>query len=134
LVASSLTSILAQRLIREICPHCREQYEPLPEEVEEMALQADQIPDGGLWRGAGCSQCINTGYLGRTGIYELLMVSDSIRSTILKNPDSGTVRRVALSEGMRTLRQDGVLKVLGGVTTIEEVMRVTREENGHAVV
>jgi general secretion pathway protein E len=134
LVASSVTSILAQRLIREICPHCREQYDPLPEEIEEMGLGADQIPDGGLQRGAGCSQCLDTGYLGRTGIYELLQVTDGIRSAMLKNPDSGTVKRMALAEGMRTLRQDGILKVLDGVTTIEEVLRVTREENDHAAV
>jgi general secretion pathway protein E len=134
LVASSVTSILAQRLVRGICPHCREQYQPLPEEVEEAGIQAADIPKEGIWRGTGCSMCMDTGYLGRTGIYELLIVSDGIKASILKNPDSGTVKKVALAEGMRTLRQDGALKVLEGITTIEEVLRVTREEDGHAAV
>lgn len=134
LVASSVNSILAQRLVREICPHCREQYNPLPEEIEEAGIKADEIPEGGLWRGTGCSMCMDTGYLGRTGIYELLMVSDGIKSSILKNPDSGTVKKVALSESMRTLRQDGAMKVLEGITTVEEVLRVTREEESHAAV
>ena len=77
---------------------------------------------------------MDTGYLGRTGIYELLIVSEGIKASILKNPDSGTVKKVALAEGMRTLRQDGALKVLEGITTIEEVLRVTQEEDGHAAV
>jgi general secretion pathway protein E len=149
LVTSSVTTILAQRLVRRICPHCREQYKPLPEELEEMGFEGDisrvlvtvwdktglvKVPEGGLWRGAGCSLCLDTGYLGRTGIYELLNVSDGIRAGILKNPDSGSVKKIAIAEGMRTLRQDGILKVLNGITTIEEVLRVTREENHHAAV
>ena len=134
LVASSVTSILAQRLVREICPHCKEQYEPLPEEIEEIGFSRDDIPSGGLWRGAGCPKCIGTGYLGRTGIYELLMVTDDVRAAILKNPDSQTVKKIALGQGMRTLRKDGGLKILGGVTTVEEALRVTREENGNAAL
>lgn len=134
LVASSVTSILAQRLVREICPHCKEQYDPLPEEVEEVGIDKGEIPSGGLWRGAGCPKCIGTGYLGRTGIYELLLVTDDIRSAILKNPDSQSVKKVAFDQGMRTLRKDGALKVREGITTIEEVLRVTREENGNAAL
>jgi len=134
LVASSVTAILAQRLIRTICPHCREKYRPLDEELTELGIEKDQVPDGNLWRGAGCQHCLDTGYLGRTGIYELLRVSDRIKSTILKNPDSGTVHRAALEEKMRTLRQDGALKILLGTTTVEEVLRVTQEETDYAVV
>jgi len=134
LVASSVNAILAQRLVRMICAHCKEKYEPLLEELEEMGIAAKDLPEGGLWRGAGCAQCLGTGYLSRTGIYELLLVNDNIKATVLRNPDSGSIKKAALAEGMRTLRQDGTRKVLKGITTIEEVLRVTQEENGHAPV
>jgi general secretion pathway protein E len=134
LVASSVTAILAQRLVRTICSHCKKSYEPLNEELMELGIEQNRIPEGDLWRGDGCQQCLGTGYLGRSGIYELLRVTDRIKSTILKNPDSGTVRRAALGEKMRTLRQDGALKILQGTTTVEEVLRVTQEETDYAVI
>jgi general secretion pathway protein E len=134
LVASSVTSILAQRLVRCICSHCRQQYQPLSEELDEIGIEAGQIPEGGIWRGVGCEQCLDTGYMGRTGIYELLLVTDAVKAAVLQNPDSGSIKKVALKEGMRTLRQDGAAKVLTSVTTIEEVLRVTQEETGHAPV
>jgi general secretion pathway protein E len=134
LVASSITSILAQRLVRNICPHCRELYEPLDGELEELGIVRKDVPDGGLSRGTGCQVCMETGYLGRTGIYELLPISDSVKETVLKNPDSGTVRKAALAGGMRTLREDGARKVIAGETTIEEVLRVTQEEGSDAAV
>ena len=117
-----------------ICPHCKEQYEPLPEEVAEIGISIEEMPDGGLYRGAGCTQCLDTGFLGRTGIYELLVVNDPIKATVLRNPDSGSIKKAALAEGMRTLRLDGAQKILKGMTTIEEVLRVTQEENGHAAI
>ena len=134
LVASSVTAILAQRLVRTICPHCKESYTPLNEELDELSMDLAQIPDGHLWKGKGCQYCLDTGYLGRTGIYELLRVTDRIKSTVLKNPDSGTVHRAALDEKMRTLRQDGALKIMQGITTVEEVLRVTQEETDHAAL
>ncbi|HDL53518.1 MAG TPA: type II secretion system protein GspE [Proteobacteria bacterium] len=134
LVASSVTAILAQRLVRKICPHCVEQYAPLDEELAELGWSQDDIPEGRLHQGAGCDQCLGTGYIGRTGIYELLLVTDRIKTAVLKNPDSGTVYRIAIEEGMRTIRQDGARKVLDGVTTVEEILRVTQEESGHAPV
>ena len=134
LVASSVNAILAQRLVRTICVHCKEQYEPLLEELEEMGMTKKDLPEGGLWRGPGCTQCLDTGYLGRTGIYELLMVTDAIKATVLRNPDSGSIKKAALAEGMRTLRQDGARKILDGITTVEEVLRVTQEESSHASV
>jgi general secretion pathway protein E len=134
LVASSVNAILAQRLVRMICIHCKEQYDPLSEELDEIGIDIKDLQDGGLWRGAGCAQCLGTGYLGRTGIYELLIVTDSIKATVLRNPDSGSIRKAALAEGMKTLRQDGAGKILKGFVTIEEVLRVTQEENGHATV
>jgi general secretion pathway protein E len=134
LVASSVNAILAQRLVRMICSHCKEQYEPLPEELDEIGISKKDLPKGGLWHGAGCTECLDTGYLGRTGIYELLLVTDLIKATVLRNPDSGSIKKAALAEEMRTLRQDGARKILNGVTTLEEVLRVTQEENGHAPV
>lgn len=134
LVASSVTAILAQRLVRRICPHCRVSYKPLAEELFELGLETSRVPEEGLWKGDGCQKCLETGYLGRTGIYELLRVTDRIKAEVLRNPDSGSIKSAALEEGMRTLRLDGSLKVLKGVTTIEEVLRVTQEEKEHAAV
>jgi len=134
LVASSVTAILAQRLIRTICPHCQESYIPEPEELEEVGLESGNLPSEGIFRGSGCPLCMKTGYFGRTGIYELLKITEPIRSEILKNPDSGSIRRAALREGLVTLREDGARKVLEGNASIEEVLRVTQEESENAPV
>ena len=83
--------------------------------------------DGFLWRGAGCKECLGTGYKGRTGIYEILTVSDAIKTTILKTSDSNIIKKQAVSEGLHTLREDGARKVEDGITTIEEVLRVTQQ-------
>jgi general secretion pathway protein E len=83
--------------------------------------------DGYLFRGAGCKECIDTGYKGRTGIYEILTISDSIKSTILKTSDSNVIKNMAIKEGLHTLREDGARKVEDGLTTIEEVLRVTQQ-------
>ncbi|MFV1956639.1 MAG: type II secretion system ATPase GspE [bacterium] len=134
LVASSVSAILAQRLVRKICPDCREHYIPLPEELEELGVDKEAISPEAIWKGAGCPSCMNTGYLGRTGIYELLRVSDSIKAQILKNPDSGSIKKTALKEGMRTLREDGAVKVLEGKVTVQEILRVTQEESENASI
>ncbi len=134
LVASSVSAILAQRLVRKVCPHCRENYEPLPEELEELGVDKGAISPEGIWKGAGCPSCMNTGYLGRTGIYEFLMVSDSIKAQILKNPDSGSIKKAALEGGMRTLREDGAMKVLEGKVTVQEILRVTQEVSENASI
>ena len=134
LVVSSLTAILAQRLVRRICPHCKVTYSALEEELAELGIEPGQMPEDGLWKGEGCQRCIGTGYLGRTGIYELLRVTNNIKAEVLRNPDSGSIKSVAIEEGMRTLRQDGARKVLEGITTIEEVLRATQEETENAVV
>jgi general secretion pathway protein E len=128
LVTSSVNAILAQRLVRKICPACRQQYFPEDESLLEIGLSKDMLDrDGYLFRGAGCSECIGTGYKGRTGIYEILPMSDAIRSTVLKTSDSGAIKSVAIGEGLHTLRQDGARKVEDGGTTIEEVLRVTQQ-------
>ncbi len=127
LVTSSVNAILAQRLVRKICPACRQEYFPEDESLLEIGLSKEMLnKDGYLFRGAGCRECIETGYKGRTGIYEILLMNDAIKSTILKTSDSNIIKNVAVKEGLHTLREDGARKVEDGITTIEEVLRVTQ--------
>ncbi len=129
LVASSIVGILAQRLIRTLCSHCKEPYLASDEELRELGLSRDMVgPKATFWRGKGCPQCRGLGYSGRSGIYELMMPSDEIRELILKNVDSNTIKKRAMTQGMRTLREDGARKVLVGITSSAEVLRVTAED------
>ena len=151
LVSSSLLAVLAQRLVRTLCPDCKQPYLASPEEMRDVGVDvaglAERIasdavgqytgyephpldPSGmpTIYRANGCDKCQGTGYYGRTGIHELLMVSEAVRSLVLKNADSGALRRQAMSEGMRTLRDSGAAKVLSGITSAEEVARVTQED------
>ena len=132
LVASSLMGVLAQRLIRVLCKDCRMSYFPTPEELKEIGLTAEQVREasgGMLYKPAGCDACNSTGYRGRSGIYEMMLIDDEIRQLILKNVDSGTIKKAAVSsKGMLTLMDDGALKVLKGVTSIAEVLSVTQED------
>ncbi|HDZ83660.1 MAG TPA: type II secretion system protein GspE, partial [Nitrospirae bacterium] len=125
LVASSLVCILAQRLVRVICPHCKEAYEPSGEEIAYINI--DNPPER-LYRAKGCDKCMGKGYLGRTGIYELLEITPDIRTMITEKKDAQAVRAVAMKSGFRTLQSNAVDKILRGTTTIEEVMRVTQKE------
>lgn len=127
LVASSLLAVLAQRLVRTICPRCKEEYKPSPGELAELSLDPKTVKK--LWRGKGCPNCQNTGYIGRLGIFELMVVDDDIRRLVLENADASTIKAESRRKGMITLREDGADKVLKGVTTIEEVSRVSREED-----
>lgn len=126
LIASSLLAVLAQRLVRTICPSCRTSYIPTKEELAEIGLVPADAPE--LWRGTGCAKCQNTGYVGRLGIFELMLVDEELRNIILKSADAGTIRSKAREKGMISLREDGAEKVLAGITTIQEVTRVTRED------
>ncbi len=123
LVASSVIGVIAQRLVRKICPYCKESYEPSEEELREVGLLGFS---GRLFRGRGCEKCMGTGYLGRTAIYEILLVGKLVRKLILEGRDSEEIKEAAIKEGMRTLRMDGAEKVKMGITTVEEVLRVTR--------
>jgi general secretion pathway protein E len=123
LVASSLTVILAQRLVRLICSHCKVSYKPTKLELSYF----NQEPDV-LYRGEGCEKCKGRGYLGRTGIYELLIIDNEVRQMITERIDSQTIKNFAVSRGMKTLRQDGIEKVIKGITTLEEVLRVTQRD------
>ncbi len=128
LAASSVVGVLAQRLVRTICPHCKESYQPTPEVFEEMGLAAT-FPEGAtFYRGKGCDHCMDIGYRGRAGIYELLTVDDEIRDLVLKKSDSATIKSAASRRGMIPLREAGLQKALSGQTSLEEVMRVTQEE------
>ena len=123
LVAATLEGVLAQRLVRKICPECRERYKPDPGAVALLAHHP--VGHVTLERGRGCPSCRNTGYRGRTGLFELLLVTDEIKQTLLKSPNAGALREIAQAQGMTTLRQDGWQKVQAGITTVEEVLRVT---------
>jgi general secretion pathway protein E len=128
LVSSSLLGIMAQRLVRVICPKCRELYTPAEETIQEMELRPEDLPDIKLARGRGCENCANTGYRGRKGIYELMMVSDEIRRLILSRADSKEIKDKARELGMQTLREAGWNKVKQQITTGSEVIRVTQVE------
>jgi general secretion pathway protein E len=128
LVASSLAGVLAQRLVRTVCDECSE-TKPLGEGACRE-LGVDPLVHAGkmVREGKGCIACQHTGYRGRTGIYELMMVDDVVRELVLANADSSRVKKAAREGGMETLREDGLRKILSGQTTVAEVCRVTTEE------
>ncbi len=125
LITSSVIAILAQRLVREICPECKEAYNPDEESLLKVGITPDMLKGRRIYRGRGCPACLNTGYSGRTGIFELLIVNEAIQNLILKTSDANAIKHKAIEHGMVTLRQNGAQKVLNGITTIEEVFRVT---------
>jgi general secretion pathway protein E len=126
LIASVLEGVLAQRLVRRVCPACRVLDTPPLADLQALGVTAS--PDLRLSRGKGCEECRGTGYRGRTGIYELFPITEDVRSLILRRASSREIRRQAIQEGMVTLRLDGWAKTVQGVTTIEEVLRVTQED------
>ncbi len=123
LIAATLEAVLAQRLVRKVCPECRARYTPDPQAVALLAQQP--VGPMKLERGRGCPACRNSGYRGRTGIFELLVVTEEIKQQLLKTPNAGTLRALAQTQGMVSLRADGWRKVQAGLTTVEEVLRVT---------
>lgn len=125
LVASSLVCILAQRLVRMVCPHCRESYAPSRQELSYLGIDP---PPSVLYRGNGCDKCIGKGYLGRTGIYELLEITPNIRAMIAERRDAQAIKAAAMSAGFQPLHENAVDKILSGITTIEEVLRVTLKD------
>ncbi len=125
LVASALILIQAQRLVRRICPNCKEQFKVDPKLLEDANIPPETFPDGIVYKGKGCSNCNQTGYKGRIGLYEVMPISPTLRSLILKGASSDEVARQAKEEGMKTLRDDGIEKIKKGITTIEELMRET---------
>lgn len=133
LVASTVIMSMAQRLVRRLCPECREPFQPTADEIGEIGLSTEEVEQyagGTIYRArqGGCDECLGVGYRGRTGIYEMLEMHDDITHMIINRADAGSIKKKALAHGMRTLRDDGAVKVLKGVTSIEEVIRVTTEE------
>lgn len=128
LITSTVNGILGQRLVRKLCPHCREQYPALPEVVEEMRLRRF-IPEGTvyLYRPKGCDECNGAGYRGRLAIQEFLVMTDALRRLVMSHAQARQIEEVALQEGMTTMYEDGLRKSLSGLTTIEEVLRVTSD-------
>jgi general secretion pathway protein E len=128
LLSSTIIGILAQRLVRVACPYCRSPYSPDPAILREMKVEDHHLGDLNIIEVRGCENCSNTGYWGRQGIFEFLKVTDEIQRLILEKKDSNIIKEAARKNGMRTLREDGWLKVRQGATTISEVLRVTQEE------
>jgi type IV pilus assembly protein PilB len=125
LIASSLEGVLAQRLVRKICPNCRTPYEPSEAILRQIGLSVHDVGDKNFYYGTGCGQCNNTGYRGRKGIYELLDISEPIRELITARSPSVVIRQKAIELGMSTLRADGLRSIFEGETTIEEVLKYT---------
>ena len=133
LVASSVVAILAQRLVRTICPKCKGRFTPSEEVVKEFGLTPEQVETANFMKGRGCSSCQKTGYRGRIGIYEMMLIDSKIRRLIFDGAATQVIREHAIKAGMHTLFADGVLKVLDGVTTFDEVYRVAKktEQDSH---
>ena len=128
LLSSVLRGVVAQRLVRMLCPHCREAYLPDGQELEKLgAARSAYRPGQPLYRAKGCPDCLDTGYRGRMAIYEIMPVSDALKRLIVDKADANVLGACALSEAMRNLRHDGMLKVIAGLTSLTEVARVTNE-------
>jgi type II secretory ATPase GspE/PulE/Tfp pilus assembly ATPase PilB-like protein len=134
LLASTMNAVLGQRIVRQICSSCKVDYVPPKQLVEEMKVvlgkyfpKDKENTEVKFYKGKGCAECGDSGYLGRIGIFETLPISEKIATLVLQRADSGTMEKEAVEEGMITMKQDGYLKVLQGVTTIEEVLRVAQE-------
>ncbi|MDP2136568.1 MAG: ATPase, T2SS/T4P/T4SS family [Candidatus Didemnitutus sp.] len=125
LVAAALRATVAQRLVRRVCPHCTRPHMPSARELQALGARPEQLAGATFASGAGCIQCNGTGYRGRLGIFELFFITDEIRGMIHANASAARLRARARQDGMRTMREDGVRKVLAGLTTIEEVVSVT---------
>jgi general secretion pathway protein E len=127
LITSSVNGVLSQRLVRTLCPHCREPHIPTPDLLASSGLGRFLQPGASIYRARGCAQCRDSGYLGRTGIHELLVLDDALRRAILAGQDQTALHAHAASSGMLTLYEDGLRKVAAGVTCLEELLRVTQE-------
>jgi type II secretory ATPase GspE/PulE/Tfp pilus assembly ATPase PilB-like protein len=124
LVGTTVEGVMAQRLVRTICKDCKVAYEPHEQDLPEDFPRPDgKVPT--LYKGAGCRNCRQTGYRGRTGIHELMVTNDAIRELVVQHVNAAVIRAQAQKQGMLTLRQDGFRKVLLGTTTVDEVARVT---------
>jgi type II secretory ATPase GspE/PulE/Tfp pilus assembly ATPase PilB-like protein len=133
-VASSVEAVLAQRLVRTICQHCKVEQKVEKDFLRKIGFPEEEIDSAKFYKGAGCEHCRQLGYQGRMGIYELLILDEAIRPLILSRAAASTIAQRAIEQGMRTLRHDGWNKVRAGQTTIEEVLRVTQTEEHMAAL
>jgi type II secretion system protein E len=134
LVASSVEAVLAQRLVRTICPHCKVEQKVEKDFLRKIGFPENELATAKFYKGAGCEHCRQLGYQGRMGIYELLILDEAIRPLILSRAAASTIAQRAMEQGMRTLRHDGWNKVRAGLTTVEEVLRVTQTEEHMAAL
>ncbi|MGM0418300.1 MAG: type II secretion system ATPase GspE [Thermodesulfobacteriota bacterium] len=125
LISSSVKAVIAQRLVRVLCNNCKTEYTPDDLEAETLGISGEKLKGQTVYRSAGCDECVNIGYKGRMSIYEIMILDNEIQSLVLKTQDSNRIQNEAVKKGMTTLREDGVNKILKGITTIEEVLRVT---------
>ena len=123
-----MIGIMAQRLVRRVCKKCSHPYTPSAAELEAARITPEMAARGTFLKGKGCAECNKSGYRGRQAIFELMMMSSKVRELAYKGATTSEIRRAARSEGMHVLYEDGISKVLKGITTIEEVMRVARLE------
>jgi type II secretory ATPase GspE/PulE/Tfp pilus assembly ATPase PilB-like protein len=131
LITSTVVMSIAQRLIRKICPNCKESYEVETKVAQRtLGLKEEDIKEEKitLYRGKGCEKCYGVGYRGRTGVFELMVMTDTIKTLVLDREPTHVIREAAEKEGMVTLRQAGLSKVLEGITTVDELLRITFEE------
>ncbi len=126
LIATSILGVIAQRLVRVLCPHCKIKYDPTDFQLNTLGLTREQARSGNIHRAVGCNQCNQKGYIGRTTIAELMVVNDDIRSLVMQRKDGNTIRKAAVAGGMKTFRDHGIQKVLSGITTIEELVSNTQ--------
>jgi len=126
LLSSSLLAVIAQRLVRVLCEHCKEAYKP-DITLQSLGVRPDRLGKYTFYRPKGCDQCFNTGYRGRIGIYEIMLMDNKLKSLVQRTFDAYQIKQEALKQGMVTLRRDGIEKVLRGITSIEEVIRVTQK-------
>jgi general secretion pathway protein E len=127
LISSSVNAIIAQRLVRLLCNACKQEYTLEPSHIKTLNGAQDAFIGKNVFKPRGCSKCFNTGYLGREAIFEVMLMGEGLKSLVLETSDSNRIKETALRYGMTTLRQDGMSKVLRGITSIGEVLRVTQE-------
>jgi general secretion pathway protein E len=126
LVASAVIAVIAQRLVRLICPYCKEAYDPTDAQLQELGIARESLHDNRLWRGKGCENCLGRGLFDRTAIYEIFAMDEQSRDQIISRTSASVIKQSAVGRGLQTLRMDGARKVVVGRTTIEEVFRVTQ--------
>ncbi len=127
LISSSILAVVAQRLVRVLCKDCKKAYVPNPIYLKSIGFSPDRFKERAVYNAVGCENCFNTGYRGRLGIFEIMVLTERLKSLVLKTFDSNRIKNEAVQQKMRTLRQDGMQKVLNGLTTVEEVLRVTQK-------